>query len=86
MAEGKFDPEVTRKIETTVIAYVESEYRWAREAYRIEPQRRTPEGAFVVNVMHRDDAVPGPRGGGGKSVQLQLNAATFAVEKVLHFQ
>ena len=82
-----FDQDVRRRIEAAVVAYVDREQRWAREEYQIEPRRRTPDGAaIVVDVVHRDDTTPGPRGGGGKSVQLHLNATTFAVEKVLHFQ
>jgi hypothetical protein len=85
--DDEVDPGVRQRIEGAVTEYVAREQRWAREQYQIEPRRRTPDGAtIVVDVVHRDDSVPGPRGGGGKSFQLHLNATTFAVEKVLHFQ
>ncbi len=81
------DSATRQRIDAAVVDYITREQHWPRDAYRIEPRRRSPDGkTLVVDVIHRDDTVPGPGGGSGKSLQLHLDATTFAVQQVLHFQ
>ncbi|MEO7085465.1 MAG: hypothetical protein ABI442_21820 [Gemmatimonadaceae bacterium] len=65
--------------EANVVAYLERERHWSRDAYRLEAMGDSPDGAtFIVSVVHAADA-QAPSPGAGRSVSLRVNRATGVV-------
>jgi hypothetical protein len=74
------------KMEQAVIDYVTNTKGWARDEFRIEKHGVDQDtGHVVIWVIHRDDGKTG-MDGGGKSVELHVDAKQNVVVREFHFQ
>lgn len=78
------EPNDDAKLREVVVKYVAATRSWPASDYTV--QRSRTEGPSVVfTVVHKDDeasALPG----GGKSIEVHVDAATMEVSKALAFQ
>jgi len=69
---------------STIDEYVRQEYAWAKDAYRIEFQRRDGD-VLVFWVIHSDDEKLVAYRTGGKSIEV-VESSEPRVTKKFHFQ